>query len=70
VTRTGLPDFGAELVEELVAAKVVVVPGRPFWTNAEAANAGKSLTGPSMQISARHNRHTQALQTTLLASKT
>jgi len=40
---TGLPDFGPELVEELVAAKVVVVPGRPFWTDTAAAtNSGMS----------------------------
>jgi hypothetical protein len=30
-------------VEELVAAKVVVVPGRPFWTDAAAADAGRGL---------------------------
>lgn len=43
-TLTGLPDFGPELVEELVAAKVVVVPGRPFWTDATAAaNPGKAV---------------------------
>jgi len=37
---TGLPDCGPEVVEELVAAKVVVVPGRPFWTAPAAADAG------------------------------
>ncbi|KAF5838173.1 pyridoxal phosphate-dependent transferase [Dunaliella salina] len=37
---TGLPDFGPEVVEELVAAKVVVVPGKPFWTAPSASDAG------------------------------
>eukprot|EP00197_Chlamydomonas_leiostraca_P013196 CAMPEP_0202877360 /NCGR_PEP_ID=MMETSP1391-20130828/30532_1 /ASSEMBLY_ACC=CAM_ASM_000867 /TAXON_ID=1034604 /ORGANISM="Chlamydomonas leiostraca, Strain SAG 11-49" /LENGTH=711 /DNA_ID=CAMNT_0049559387 /DNA_START=199 /DNA_END=2335 /DNA_ORIENTATION=- len=37
---TGVRDVGPELVAALVESRVVVVPGRPFWTDLDKAEAG------------------------------